>query len=557
MHRRKLLKSVAALPLLALAPPLIAAPPAPLRRVRPGDPAWPNAADWRSLDEAVGGALLEVRSLFSACASDGGSVGCRDVLANMQNPFYIGDQPAGTQVSGWLDAWAPAPSAYAVKARNSADVAAAINFARQRQLRIAVKGGGHSYQGTSSAPDSLLIWLRAMNQVTVHDAFVPAGCADKLSPVPAVSAGAGAMWIDLYDAVTTRGGRYVQGGGCTTVGVAGLIQSGGFGSFSKKYGLAAAGLLEAEVVTADGVARIANACTNPDLFWGLKGGGGGSLGVVTRVTLRTRELPAFFGDVFGTITAGSETAFRELIARAVSFYADRLLNPHWGEQMRFGTGNKLEISMEFQGLTQLQAEEVWKPFREWLAAPGRDVKIDVPLMIDSGPARFYWSGQLLKAFAPEAIVADDRPKAPASNFYWAGCREEVGWVLYAFRSAWLPVSLLQKKEQPRLVEALFESTRHWQMSLHFNKGLAGAPAEEIAAAKDTAINPAVLDAFALAICGAGGPPAFPGIKGHEPNLNEAGRAASAVTKSMNKLLEVVDEPGSYVSENDFFESQWG
>ena len=83
-----------------------------------------------------------------------------------------------------------------------------------------------------------------------------------------------------------------------TVGVAGLIQSGGFGSFSKRYGMAAASLLEAEVVTADGEVRIANACTNPDLFWGLKGGGGGSLGVVTRLTLRTHELPPFFGGAF-------------------------------------------------------------------------------------------------------------------------------------------------------------------------------------------------------------------------------------------------------------------
>jgi FAD/FMN-containing dehydrogenase len=94
--------------------------------------------------------------------------------------------------------------------------------------------------------------------------------------------------MHVYDAVTTKAGRYVQGGGCATVGVAGLVQSGGFGTF----GTAAGGLLEAEVVTADGQVRIANACTNPDLFWGIKGGGGGSLGVVTRLTLRTRELPA-------------------------------------------------------------------------------------------------------------------------------------------------------------------------------------------------------------------------------------------------------------------------
>src|SRR5207244_2085290 len=120
----------------------------------------------------------------------------------------------------------------------------------------------------------------------------------------------GATWGTVYDRVTTRGGRYVQGGGCLSVGVAGLIQSGGFGSFSKNYGLAAAGLLEAEVVTADGVTRIANACTHPDLFWGIKGGGGGSLGVVTRLTLRTRELPEFVGGAFIRIRATSETAFR-------------------------------------------------------------------------------------------------------------------------------------------------------------------------------------------------------------------------------------------------------
>ncbi|HEY6823777.1 MAG TPA: FAD-binding protein, partial [Steroidobacteraceae bacterium] len=250
MHRRKLVETAAALPLLALMPALSAGPAAaPLQRVRPGEPGWPSAADWRKLDDAVGGALLEVRALFSACESDRGSTGCREVFANIQNPFYIGDQAGGTQVSGWLDAWTPAPSAYALKARNSADVAAGVNFARERRLRLAVKGGGHSYQGTSSAPDSLLIWTRALNQITLHDAFVPAGCAGKFEAAPAVSAGAGAMWIDLYDAVTSRAGRYVQGGGCTSVGVAGLVQSGGFGSFSKGFGSAAAGLLEAEIVT--------------------------------------------------------------------------------------------------------------------------------------------------------------------------------------------------------------------------------------------------------------------------------------------------------------------
>jgi hypothetical protein len=94
------------------------------------------------------------------------------------------------------------------------------------------------------------------------------------------------------------------------------------------------------------------------------------------------------------------------------------------------------------------------------------------------------------------------------------------------------------------------------VSLHCNKGLAGAPAEEVAAARNTAMNPAVLDAFALAIIATGGPPAFPGIPGHEPDVAAARRHAREVDKSMKELLKAVTQPGAYVSESDFFESSW-
>src|SRR5208283_2385510 len=288
MNRRDLLSKAAMLLLLSIGVATLAEPasdkrPLPIgrtrRRIRPSDPAWPNSASWDRLNREVGGHLIKVQPLFAACAAELQGAECREVLKQANNPFYLGDQPAGTQVSGWLDAWTPAASVYAVAAQNAADVAAAVNFARESNLRLVVKGGGHSYQGTSNAPDSLLVWTRAMNKVSTHDAFVGQGCQGKQAPTPAVTVEAGAMWIDVYDAVTTKAGRYVQGGGCASVGVAGLIQSGGFGSFSKNYGTAAGGLLEAEVVTADGRVRIANACTNADLFWGLKGGGGGSLGV--------------------------------------------------------------------------------------------------------------------------------------------------------------------------------------------------------------------------------------------------------------------------------------
>jgi FAD/FMN-containing dehydrogenase len=325
------------------------------------------------------------------------------VVNRVNNPYYIGEQPALTQSSGWLDAWTSAPSVYAVVVANTADVVAAVNFARAHQVRLVVKGGAHSYQGTSCAADSLLIWTRPMRGIVLHEGFAPRGCAGQHAPQPAVTVEAGALWMQVYEAVTTEAGRYVQGGGCTTVGVAGLILSGGFGSFSKHYGLAAAGLLEAEVVTADGVVRIANACTHPDLFWALKGGGGGSFGVVTRLTLRTHELPAYFGGVFGSIKATSDTAFRALTAHTIGFYHDRLSNPHWGEQMRFGPDNTLRLGMVCYGLHQQQAAEVWRPFLDWAASAPQDFAFESPVQIVALPARQAWNATFLKLNYPHIM----------------------------------------------------------------------------------------------------------------------------------------------------------
>jgi hypothetical protein len=94
------------------------------------------------------------------------------------------------------------------------------------------------------------------------------------------------------------------------------------------------------------------------------------------------------------------------------------------------------------------------------------------------------------------------------------------------------------------------------MALHFNKGLAGAPDEEVQAARDTATNPAVLTAFALAICGASGPAAFPGVPGHEPDLAGARKRAAAVGRATQELVKLVPDPGSYVSESNYFNERW-
>jgi FAD/FMN-containing dehydrogenase len=556
VKRRFLLKAAATLPfaLMGAMGASGAATAVPQRRrVRPGDPGWPATAAWDSLDRDVGGRLVRLDAPFAGCAAGADAPACATALARLSNGFDMGDQPNFTHTSGWLDAWSSRPSAYAVAARTAADVAAAVNFARTHDLRLVVKGGGHSYQGTSDAPDSLLVWTRHMNDVRLEPHFVAHNCG--AAPQPAVTLGAGAMWIDAYDAVTTRAGRYVQGGGCTSVGVAGLVQSGGFGNFSKRYGTAAAGLLEAEVVTADGQVRIANACTNADLFWALKGGGGGSVGIVTRLTLRTRELPATFGAVFCKVRASGDAAFRALVGKIVEFYAGTLFNPHWGEQIVFNGDNTVDVSMVFQDVDEAGAAQAWAPLLDWLHGQA-GYTFDKPFQAMALPARHFWDAAFYREHAPGFMVSDPRPGAPAHHVIWKGDTDQEGWFIHGYKSAWLPAALLDAHRQASLANALFASSRHWSVALHFNKGLAGAPPAAIDAARDTATNPAVLGAFALAIIAGGDGPHFPGMPGGAVDAARGRARAQAIGRAMDALLAVAPRAGSYVSESDYFLDDW-
>src|SRR6516225_1258346 len=363
---------------------------AALTRVRPGMPGWPTEAEWEGLKEAVGGRLSPV------ALPDFDDPAVRKLLSD---PFYIGDQPGLTQNSGWLDTWRSSPSAYVVAAETAADVAAAIRFARAHNLRLVVKGGSHSFLGTSNAPDSLLVWTRRMNAVTVHDGFTPQG--SEAAPVPAVSAGAGCIWLHLYQAVIGGAGRYVQGGGCTTVGVPGLV----------------------------------------------KGGGGGTFGVVTRVTLATHELPRTFGALRADLRARSDEAYRRLLARFIDFYATSLWNPHWGERATARPDNLLQIQMVFQDLTQDEARAVWQPLIDFLGANSGDYEGLDTLFVGALPARYLWDAELRRYSAPSSVVFDSRPGAAPTDFWWTGDAALVGAFWYAFTSAWLPATLLKRQNQ--------------------------------------------------------------------------------------------------------------
>lgn len=549
MDRRTLLKGVAATAAITSNPHLAVASSVN----RPNTKA-PNTRVWSELDRQVGGRLIKIQSPLEVCAEANG-IGSQALFRDLKNPYYLGDEPGLTQTLGWIDAWTSRASSYAVAAEKPEDISAAIDFTRAHRLRLVVKGGGHSYFGNSNAAGSLLVWTRRMRKIELHDDFVGLDCPANEKPVSAVSIGAGALWGQVYNAVVSKGGRYVQGGGCMTVGVAGFVQGGGFGSFSKAFGTGASNLLEAEIVTADGKVRIVNAVRDPDLFFSLKGGGGGTFGVVTRLTLQTHDLPSTIGAILFSVKAQSDAAWRKLVARMISFYAEALHNPTWGEQMGFTPSRKLRVSMLMHGLQKEEVEAVWKPFLSWIAERPEDYKMEGEPFILAAPARSFWDPAFLRTL-PGVTLPDDRPGASSDSLFWATNQGEAGQVLNAFQSMWLPEKLLEPQAQAGLVDALVEASAQWSVSLHTNKGLAGGTPEAIARSRNTATNPEVLDAFALLICAAEADPAWPGIPGHEPDVAEGRREAAAVVRAMAPMRKLVPSAGSYMSEADYFGKDW-
>ncbi len=543
MDRRTILRSLLALSVARLGHAQATAPA-----------AWTTTTAFKTLRAQLGSRVVDIDSPLDACARAGGA-GADALFARLKNPYYLGDEPALTQTLGWHGAWVSRASRVAVRAESAADVAAAVTFARQHGVKLVVKGGGHSYFGNSNAADSLLVWTRALDRIDVHDAFVPSRAPAGTSARQAVSVGAGAIWGRVYDTVATRHGRYVQGGGCLTVGVSGFVLGGGFGSFSKAFGTGAANLLEAEIVTADGQIRVANAWKDADLFGALKGGGGGTFGVATRLTLATHPLPATIGAVFLSVTARDDEAWAVLVRRVIAFYADALFNPTWGEQLRFEPRRRLGVSMLFQGIDRDRAAATWQPFLAWLAERQDAYHLDGEPAIVAIPGRDFWNPARLRD-VPGVVLGDDRPGAPDGNVFWTSNLSETGQVLHAYESMWMPASLLDAGQQHRLADALVAGSRVWPMALHFNKGLAGGSPDALAATRDSAMNPQVLDAFALLICAADGKPAWPGIPGHEPDAAVAAREAGRVRDAMAPLRALVPGAGAYVSEASYFDTNW-
>ncbi|WP_408958607.1 FAD-binding oxidoreductase [Natrinema sp. 74] len=202
-------------------------------------------------------------------AIDGFSEGLRGELLRPADPNY---DEARSIWNGMIDRY----PALIVRSRGVSDVIDAVNFARDHDLPLAVRGGGHNIAGNAVCDDGLMLDLSAMRSVQVD----PEERTARVEP--------GATLADV-DHETQAFGLATPLGINSTTGIAGLTLGGGFGWLTRKYGMTVDNLRSVDIVTADGELRRASEAENPDLFWGVRGGGG-NFGVVTAFEFALHEV---------------------------------------------------------------------------------------------------------------------------------------------------------------------------------------------------------------------------------------------------------------------------
>jgi hypothetical protein len=180
-----------------------------------------------------------------------------------------------------------------------------------------------------------------------------------------------------------------------------------------------------------------------------------------------------------------------------------------------------------------------------------DYRITDELGASGHKAQSWWEVQ-----GNPSMIRDPRPGAPPDHGYWQGDQDQVGAFLHGYDSLWLPAALLASAAQARLTDALYGASRHKEVGLHLNKGLAFAAPQAVKASLDTAMNPGVTEAFALAIIADGERPSYPGEQRPPLDLDAAHRDAREIDAAAAELRKVAPQAGSYLSESNFFNQRW-
>jgi FAD/FMN-containing dehydrogenase len=303
-----------------------------------------------------------------------------------------------------------------VRCASASDVIAAVNFARNNNLLLAVRGGGHSVPGYSTCEGGIMIDLSLMKGARIDLAS------------QTVRAEAGLTWGELNQDLQTFG-LGATGGYVSITGISGLTLGGGFGWLVRKHGLALDNLISADVVTADGQLRIASHNENADLFWGLRGGGG-NFGIVTSFEFQVHPV--------GTVLAGPILHLAENAKAVYQMFREYV--PRVPEELTWGMilftvpplpafpaalhgAHVVALTLCYAGPIE-KGEKLLRPIREF-GPPLADMVQPMPYNIAQTTADFlwpkgyhnYWKSNFLNDLTDDAIdtILDYFEKVPSPN----------------------------------------------------------------------------------------------------------------------------------------------
>ncbi|KAI0892379.1 FAD-binding domain-containing protein [Annulohypoxylon nitens] len=259
-------------------------------KVFPGDEAWPSLEEWALLNRTLGGALLKPKPVAAACyqGSDFNQAECAFLLNNVSSSHYWLDDPLVALTQWSQGTTCPLLSdpqgnctrggfpEYVMNATTVKHIQAAVNFARNKNIRLIVKNTGHDFGGRSIGAGSLSVWTHHLKEME----FIPSYSIGQYTGM-AVHLGSGVESWEEHNFMADHNISFVSPGCGTVGGVGGWMSAGGHTTITSTYGLGADQVLSLGVVTASGRFVTADPFTNTDLFYAIRGGGGATYGIVT------------------------------------------------------------------------------------------------------------------------------------------------------------------------------------------------------------------------------------------------------------------------------------
>lgn len=333
---------------------------------RPGQKCWPSTQEWQQLNQTVDGHLYATIPLGAPCYVNStyyDATTCATVEDNFNSSIIRGDTYGQTYWQNWEacgnsgcsllqsnpeDALYSSCSlgrlaTYYVDVRNASHISTVLQFAHTHNMRISIKNTGHDFFGRSAVPNSLAIWTHNLNHLEFYSNFTASNCPSA-NGQNIGEMGAGIIAGDAYRFFNEHG-MDVAGGYEQSVGIAGGFgQGGGVGDFTTTYGLMVDTAVEFEVVTADGQIHTVNECNDPDLFWAMRGGGGGTFGVLTKYRFQVYpSLPIHTYNFVARFT-GSSSAQRQALRKVLTAHAENQIE--WSLQKVTGSADYAHDGVE-------------------------------------------------------------------------------------------------------------------------------------------------------------------------------------------------------------------